>query len=406
MRDLSLEVVLYTHQWSDPPGEEPAYRVVTHRRGGVLSAPWDWKKIAGDCGGSFRAHEVLFIHNHPSTLWYLHAGAAGRTPPAVWYCHEPPAALYGESSGPGRREARSWSPSRLLRSLRFYGTDAFWRLYSGSRRRFEIRRTGGAVWQDAMRRLDREAVSSIPWILANSRYTAGRIEEIYSRDSTVVHPIPADLESMYPPPGTTKDPVILWVGRMEPAKRPLLLLDAWCRARRQDERLRAYTLVLIGEGPLRRQVLARIEQLSLQGSVECLRRLPRGEMVDRYRRALVTVHLGLAEPFGLVPLESMAAGTAVLAECQGGVRETVVDGRTGWCALGLDESTLASYLARVPAKRSDLLEMGGRAAEHVRSTFSSQASFETILECLSRAASRERHGPERAPAASEPLRES
>jgi glycosyltransferase involved in cell wall biosynthesis len=36
------------------------------------------------------------------------------------------------------------------------------------------------------------------------------------------------------------------------------------------------------------------------------------------------------EDFGIVPLEAMASGCPVIAVDRGGVRETVVNGRTGW----------------------------------------------------------------------------
>jgi len=237
-----------------------------------------------------------------------------------------------------------------------------------------------------MRRRDRDAVSCLSVIVANSLYTAGKVEAIYSRKARVIHPLPPDLESFKPPPGTEKDPIILWVGRMETAKRPLLLLEAWEAACRSEPRLRDYKLVLIGDGPLRARVLERIEGTPFSGSIECRRGLRREEMIVQYQRALLTVHLGLEEPFGLVPIESMAAGTPVLAECQGGVRETVIDGRTGWCIEGIDALKLAERLARIPTTHAELAALGKNASDHVQSRFGFRRSFQDLLECLENAA--------------------
>jgi glycosyltransferase involved in cell wall biosynthesis len=43
------------------------------------------------------------------------------------------------------------------------------------------------------------------------------------------------------------------------------------------------------------------------------------------------------EPFGLVPLESMACGTPVVAVAEGGVRESVTHGKTGLLAERLPQ---------------------------------------------------------------------
>lgn len=53
-------------------------------------------------------------------------------------------------------------------------------------------------------------------------------------------------------------------------------------------------------------------------------------LVELYRRCLALVFTARNEDFGMVPIEAMAAGAVVVAVDAGGVRETVVDGRTGW----------------------------------------------------------------------------
>lgn len=49
-----------------------------------------------------------------------------------------------------------------------------------------------------------------------------------------------------------------------------------------------------------------------------------------YQRCLALVFTPRNEDFGMVPIEAMAAGAVVVAVDAGGVRETVVDGETGW----------------------------------------------------------------------------
>jgi glycosyltransferase involved in cell wall biosynthesis len=53
------------------------------------------------------------------------------------------------------------------------------------------------------------------------------------------------------------------------------------------------------------------------------------EVVDTLNRAAVMAYAPRLEPFGLAPLEANACGLPVVAVAEGGVRETVIDGRTG-----------------------------------------------------------------------------
>jgi glycosyltransferase involved in cell wall biosynthesis len=118
-----------------------------------------------------------------------------------------------------------------------------------------------------------------------------------------------------------------------------------------------------------------------------LRNLTRAALVERYRTALLTVHLGVAEPFGLVPLESMAAGTAVLAEGNGGAREILVEGTTGWAVEDIDEPTLADRLAAVPRQREKLVEMGQAATRHALEAFRPEESLARLKARLEELAS-------------------
>ncbi|NJM39421.1 MAG: glycosyltransferase family 1 protein [Anaerolineae bacterium] len=52
-------------------------------------------------------------------------------------------------------------------------------------------------------------------------------------------------------------------------------------------------------------------------------------LVRLYNQALFTVCTPIMEPFGFVPIESMACGTTVIGVREGGVRETVIHEQTG-----------------------------------------------------------------------------
>jgi len=79
------------------------------------------------------------------------------------------------------------------------------------------------------------------------------------------------------------------------------------------------------------------EGLLKHPNVEFLGRVSTRELVDLYSNALFTMFPFTHEPFGYVPLESMACGTPVLTYDFQGPSEYVVDAHTGWLVHTDDE---------------------------------------------------------------------
>jgi len=67
-------------------------------------------------------------------------------------------------------------------------------------------------------------------------------------------------------------------------------------------------------------------------NIEFLGKVSDEELVDLYSNALYTLFTFTTEPFGYIPVESMACGTPVLTYNSQGPSESVVDGSTGWLA--------------------------------------------------------------------------
>jgi Glycosyl transferases group 1 len=64
--------------------------------------------------------------------------------------------------------------------------------------------------------------------------------------------------------------------------------------------------------------------------IELLGAVSHDELRELYTNALFTAFPFTEEPFGLIPIESMACGTPVLTYSKQGPGETVIDGATGW----------------------------------------------------------------------------
>lgn len=379
---LGTDIVLYTHRWNPPVGETVSYRVVEHRQGGARTGPWVWERLARRFAGLWSQHDVLLVQNYPATEWIARVPPSVVLPPTVWYCQEPPRTLYDAQAEEGERVSR-WSdlPSRLMRGIAFYRTGAVRWLVDAAHLAL-VERQRGDSRMELLRDDDRRAVRNMTRVVANSQFTARRVADIYNREAAVVYPLLPDCDRVAAggaPPD--KSSTVLWVGRLTQAKRPHLMLAAWRRAAEVTPSLSEYQLVMVGDGPLRAAVADELRKSRLGGTILWHRNIARQQLLRLYAEALVTVHLSVGEPFGLVPLESILSGTPVLAACRGGDAEIVVDGQTGFCLdPGVEE--LAAWLAKVPARHAELEAMGPPAAALARSRFSFARTYDGLCEIL------------------------
>ena len=165
-------------------------------------------------------------------------------------------------------------------------------------------------------------------------------------DSTRFRPAPAGRAALplagFAPPGTV---VIGTVGRMERVKNQLTLVRAFLQLLQAmpegRDRLR---LVMVGEGPLRSEASALLEQ----ADASHLAWLPgaREDVPELLRCLDIFVLPSLAEGISNTILEAMASGLPVVATRVGGNAELVVDGESGWLVPPADPYAMALALRR------------------------------------------------------------
>jgi glycosyltransferase involved in cell wall biosynthesis len=83
-------------------------------------------------------------------------------------------------------------------------------------------------------------------------------------------------------------------------------------------------------------------------------------VVELLATSLAVVVTPKNEDFGIVPLEAMACGTPVIAVDGGGIRETVLDGRTGW-VLPPEPGAFAQAMLAAASEPQRLSTMGEAA---------------------------------------------
>jgi glycosyltransferase involved in cell wall biosynthesis len=213
-----------------------------------------------------------------------------------------------------------------------------------------------------MARWDRLTASRVDRFLANSQYVAGRIGRYYNRRSAVVHP-PVDTD-FYTPESRSSSAGFLIVSALVPYKRLDVAIEACRRVN--------VPLTIIGTGPEEARLRAQAGP-----DVRFLGWLRDEEIRTHYRSAAATLLPG-TEDFGIVPVESQACGTPVVALDDGGARETVIDGKTGILVPEPTAEAFASALNRALDSSFDLAAARANALRFSKQQF--MASIRTALD--------------------------
>lgn len=263
---------------------------------------WRLRRLARHMAAAipWAAYDVLLAHpcqfeGSPSLLrWAQDA-------PTVYYCHEPLRLLY-EPMPP-----RPYAPTASRRQRLLDRFDPLPGLY---------RRT--------LQRIDRANLRSANAVLVNSQFIRESVRRIYQASAIVsYHGVDVDC---FRPLSLPRQRFVLSVGSLTPLKG----FDWLIRAIARIPLVRRPPLVIVSnfQNPPER---AYLEQLAQASGVDLrlLANVSDERLVELYNQAALTAYAPHAEPFGLVPLESMACATPVVAVREGGVAESVVHEETG-----------------------------------------------------------------------------
>lgn len=173
-------------------------------------------------------------------------------------------------------------------------------------------RVAARLLRPPLRRWDVWAAGQPDVLITISETVRRRVSTLWGRPSEVIYP-----------PVDTKE-----IQRSDADEGFLLVAARLLAYRRVDLAVLAATrlgraLVVVGDGPERR----RLERMA-GPSVRFLGHVSRPALVELMRTCHAYLVPGV-EDFGIAPVEAMAAGRPVVAFGEGGVTETVIDGRTG-----------------------------------------------------------------------------
>ena len=159
-------------------------------------------------------------------------------------------------------------------------------------------------------------------VIAVSRYTAGRVAEVYGvppERVRVVHNA-IDAGSARHARARRRAPLVLFAGRITAQKGPEFFLAAAASVAQEVPRAR---FAVAGAGDLLPAAIARAEELGIRRRCLFTGFLPPAELKRLYAEADVFVLPSVSEPFGLAVLEALAHGTPAIVSRHAGVSEVV-----------------------------------------------------------------------------------
>jgi 1,4-alpha-glucan branching enzyme len=165
-------------------------------------------------------------------------------------------------------------------------------------------------------------------LIVHSHHMREIVEERYPGRKVIVIPGSVRMEHFARPIGVVRHPKrILFVGRLVPYKGCQELIRAVAILRREHGQ--DVELLIVGDGFYRKVLEQAVAEYNLTTVVTFAGKLDGEELVAAYQSAAMVIIPSHREPFGLVGLEAMAAGTPVIASEVGGLAEYIQHGHTG-----------------------------------------------------------------------------
>lgn len=183
-----------------------------------------------------------------------------------------------------------------------------------------------------------------------------------------------DVNGLIPASNTrSTTPLFCYVGRIKKYKRIDLIIKAMADLQNTDA-----VLEIAGKGDDLPRLEQLVKQLGLMDRVRFLGYITEDEKRDLLRRTWASVLASPKEGWGISNLETAACGTPVIAANSPGIRESVVDGVTGYLVAGESVTAYARAMLRL-INQPELVEtLGGNARQFAETFTWERATRDTI----------------------------
>jgi glycosyltransferase involved in cell wall biosynthesis len=318
--DFEMEVV--SDGLGDMPARVEAHGTTVHRM--PLATKWSFAAHIPQLGALIRSRKPDLVH--------LHGQFAGSLSQPALAIARHPRTLYTAQWPSYLDDGGAWSRlrNRTAERVSCGGSDVVVAVSDSDRREFELRRL---CRPDKLR------------VIHNAYYLA--------------EPPPADAD-----PG---DAVVGFVGRLVDQKGCEYLVRAVPEVLAAKPQAR---FVIVGDGPERDRLQALARELEVDAAVEFTGYDP--APARRMSHMTVLAVPSVYEPLGMVTLEAMALGVAVVGSAVGGIPEAIADGETGLLVPPRDPGALARALITMLDSPDRARTMGSAGRERAARLFSPQ----------------------------------
>ncbi len=258
----------------------------------------------------------------------------------------------------------------------------------------------GRVANQLMRRLARleeETAKNATLVVTISRYSLEKLQKHYNVDKAKARIVPNGVDPEKFKPVSDKAAVkqqfglggksaVLFVGSLILRKGLPFLVEA---AKTVVKQKADAQFIIVGDGPLRNQLVSRLEAFGIADKFKFLNWLSEDELVAAYNCADVFVLPSIQEGQGIVLLEAQASATPVVAFNVGGVNEAVVDGETGLLVNRDCSGELADAVMRLLADDALRAKMGSAGRTFVVQNFTWDVCAERMLKVYCEALGRQ-----------------
>ena len=225
-------------------------------------------------------------------------------------------------------------------------------------------------------KLEEETAKNATIIVTISNYSLEKIQKYYGIKQSKVRIVPNGVDTEKFKPMNTKavrqqfglgnEPCVLFVGSLIPRKGLPFLVEAAKKVVRDQADTK---FLIVGDGPLRNQLLDSLKTANLSGNFKFLGNLKDNLLPAVYNCADVFVLPSIQEGQGIVLLEAQASGKPVVAFDIGGVNETVQNNKTGFLVNRGNVDALADALLKLLTNKELSEKMGSNGNRFVSENY-------------------------------------
>ncbi len=211
------------------------------------------------------------------------------------------------------------------------------------------------------KKLDYLGVQKINKILGISKEIKSRIKKYYNKDSEVLYP------GIYPENYSSGKygNYILAPGRIVLNKRPKTIVESMGFVKNKSIKLK-----IVGSGDMEEEIKTLAKK---HKNVEVIGFVSENELKQLYSNCLAVIYIPINEDYGYVPVEAAASGKATLGSNEGGLRETVLNNKTGLLIDNITPEKLAEKIDFFANNKNIAIKMGKQAKIYSKNFTWSQA---------------------------------